>query len=178
MNVSWLEEKNIRILGPLVHSRNNPKTDSYEPKNKCETQAPKIAQQPVRTFISLSANFHLNTQESPPILYSHPLQDTGGTEIRIDELMDQPCANPRYRGITVREAMLRLRKRPKTKPMNPDSKLQNSVQFPIISIQIGRMTLNIHDLYIRPICHEKTWLKIQGPYGQPAGYCNPCSLIA
>ena len=39
---------------------------------------------------------------------------------RIDELMDQPCANPRYGGITVREAVLRLRTRPKTKPVNPD----------------------------------------------------------
>ena len=120
----------------------------------------------------------INGRESPPYFIRIPYKIQGATEVRIDELMDQPCANPRYRGITVREAMLRLRKRPKTKPMNPDRKLQNSVQFPIISIQIGRMTLNIHDLYIRPICHEKTWLKIRGPYGQPAGYCDPCSLIA
>ena len=30
---------------------------------------------------------------------------------RIDELMDQPCANPRHEGIVVREAVLQRRKR-------------------------------------------------------------------
>ena len=46
---------------------------------------------------------------------------------RIDGLMDQPCANPPYGGITVREAVLGLRKRPKTKPAKPDSKLQKII---------------------------------------------------
>lgn len=49
---------------------------------------------------------------------------------RIDELMDQPCANPRYGGITVREAVLRLRKRLKTKPVNLGSELKNNAQTP------------------------------------------------
>ena len=48
-------------------------------------------------------------------------------ESRIDELMDEPCANPRYGGMTIREAVLRLRKHPKPKPVDRDRNLQNSV---------------------------------------------------
>lgn len=48
----------------------------------------------------------------------------------MDELMDQSCVNPRYGDITVREAVLRLRKRPKTKPVDPDSELQNNAKTP------------------------------------------------
>lgn len=35
---------------------------------------------------------------------------------RIEELMDQPCTNPRYGGLTIREATRKILLRGKSKP--------------------------------------------------------------
>ncbi len=54
------------ILGASLGRRNNPKTNSYEPKNTGKTQTQNIGLHRVRFFISFSAFFHLNTHTSIP----------------------------------------------------------------------------------------------------------------
>ncbi len=47
---------------------------------------------------------------------------------RVDELLDEPCANPRYGGITMREAVLKLMSPKKLAPPTED-KSDTGLQF-------------------------------------------------
>ncbi|MXW84086.1 MAG: hypothetical protein F4246_13410 [Rhodothermaceae bacterium] len=47
---------------------------------------------------------------------------------RIDAMLDKPCGNPRYGGLTMREALAKGIKRTERKPGKP-GKSNNDVQF-------------------------------------------------